>query len=104
MLSANLPLTHILRSSILTPLSTLLFQGHKDPDPPIAVSCLRNGAAVRQKDFIAHVAMLSSIPSPHLVALLGYCMEGEEKMLVHELMINGSLHDRLHGKTSAEPE
>ena len=63
----------------------------------MAVSCLRNGAVVRPKDFSAHVAMLSSMASPHLVALLGYCCEDAHKILVHELCINGSLHDRLHG-------
>lgn len=72
-------------------------QGHIDGDVPVAVSVLRNGAAVRAKDFSAHVAMLSSMASPHLVALLGYCCEDEHKILVHELCINGSLHDRLHG-------
>ncbi|GAQ91301.1 Protein kinase-like protein [Klebsormidium nitens] len=80
-----------------------VFVGRIEGDVPVAVSCLRNGAVVRAKDFSAHVAMLSSMASPHLVALLGYCCEDAHKILVHELCINGSLHDRLHGQTGSPP-
>jgi hypothetical protein len=38
----------------------------------------------------------------HLVTLLGYCMKGEERLLVLEYMANGTLESNLHGKFFTE--
>ena len=42
--------------------------------------------------------LMSKIRHPNLVALLGFSNDGPERLLVYELMQNGSLHDQLHGK------
>lgn len=34
----------------------------------------------------------------NLMSLKGYCIDGDEKLLVYEYMFNGSLEDYLFGK------
>lgn len=46
--------------------------------------------------FQSELAFLSRLHHKHLTALVGYCEEGEERLLVYEYMKNGSLHDHLH--------
>lgn len=41
--------------------------------------------------------MLSLLHNPHLVNLLGYCADGDQRLLVYEFMPLGSLEDHLHG-------
>lgn len=41
--------------------------------------------------------MLSLLRHPNLVSLIGYCAEGEQRLLVYEYMPLGSLADHLHG-------
>lgn len=41
--------------------------------------------------------MLSSLHHPNLVNLIGYCADGDQRLLVYEYMPLGSLEDRLHG-------
>jgi hypothetical protein len=44
------------------------------------------------------VEVISRVHHRHLVTLLGYCMKGEERLLVLEYMANGTLESNLHGK------
>lgn len=41
--------------------------------------------------------MLSLLHHPNLVNLLGYCADGDQRLLVYEYMPLGSLEDHLHG-------
>jgi serine/threonine protein kinase len=41
--------------------------------------------------------MLSLLHHPNLVSLVGYCADGDQRILVYEYMINGSLEDHLLG-------
>lgn len=41
--------------------------------------------------------MLSLLHHPHLVNLIGYCADGDQRLLVYEYMPLGSLEDHLHG-------
>lgn len=41
--------------------------------------------------------MLSLLHHPNLVNLIGYCADGEQRLLVYEFMALGSLEDHLHG-------
>lgn len=42
--------------------------------------------------------MLSLLHHPNLVNLIGYCADGDQRLLVYEYMPLGSLEDHLHGK------
>lgn len=41
--------------------------------------------------------LLSKIQHPNIISLLGYSLHGEARLLVYELMQNGSLETQLHG-------
>ncbi|KAI3770281.1 hypothetical protein L6452_01408 [Arctium lappa] len=49
------------------------------------------------REFVVEVLTLSMADHPNLVKLIGYCAEGEERLLVYEYMSLGSLEDHLHG-------
>ncbi|KAK7392717.1 hypothetical protein VNO78_21163 [Psophocarpus tetragonolobus] len=42
------------------------------------------------------------LPHKHLVGVVGYCQEENERLLVYEYMKNGSLYDHLHGKNKRD--
>lgn len=41
--------------------------------------------------------MVSRLKHENYVELLGYCLEGNQRVLAYEFASNGSLHDILHG-------
>ncbi|EEF41765.1 Protein kinase APK1A, chloroplast precursor, putative [Ricinus communis] len=47
------------------------------------------------KEFQAEIAVLSKVRHRHLVALLGYCVNGNERLLVYEYMPRGTLGQHL---------
>ncbi|KAK4855567.1 hypothetical protein QYF36_008564 [Acer negundo] len=46
--------------------------------------------------FDSELALLSRLHHKHLVGLVGFCQEIDERLLVYEYMSNGALHDHLH--------
>ncbi|WVZ96046.1 hypothetical protein U9M48_041731 [Paspalum notatum var. saurae] len=52
----------------------------------------------KESAFRSELAFLSRLHHKHLVGLVGYCEEKEERMLVYEYMKNGALYDHLHPK------
>lgn len=52
--------------------------------------------------FDSELALLSRIHHKHLVGLVGFCEENDERLLVYEYMSNGALHDHLHNKNNVE--
>ncbi|KAK9726515.1 hypothetical protein RND81_05G220700 [Saponaria officinalis] len=57
----------------------------------------RSGGA---REFLVKVLMLSLLNHPNLINLVGYCAEGDERILVHEYLPLGSLEKHLHGGSS----
>ncbi|KAK9069173.1 hypothetical protein SSX86_013289 [Deinandra increscens subsp. villosa] len=49
------------------------------------------------REFVVEVLTLGMANHPNLVKLIGYCAEGEQRLLVYEYMPLGSLEDHLHG-------
>ncbi|KAG4911516.1 hypothetical protein JHK82_052119 [Glycine max] len=47
--------------------------------------------------FVREITSLSHVRHPNIVALLSYCVEGDERFLVYELCPNGSLSEWLFG-------
>ncbi|KAK8968499.1 Serine/threonine-protein kinase [Platanthera guangdongensis] len=61
----------------------------------IAVKKLDRRGYQGSREFLIEVLMLGLLQHPNLVKLLGYCAEGDQRILVYEYMANGSLHDQL---------
>ncbi|KAM6598797.1 hypothetical protein CsatA_018406 [Cannabis sativa] len=56
----------------------------------------------KEMAFDSELAFLSRLHHKHLVKLVGYCEEKEERLLVYEYMKNGALYDHLHNKNNVE--
>ncbi|KAG1371574.1 Serine/threonine-protein kinase-like protein CCR3 [Cocos nucifera] len=54
----------------------------------------------KESAFQSELAFLSRLHHKHLVGLVGYCEEEEERLLVYDYMKNGALYDHLHSKES----
>lgn len=56
----------------------------------------------KESAFESELAFLSRLHHKHLVRLVGYCEERDERLLVYEYMKNGALYDHLHSKYNVE--
>ncbi|KAG9156703.1 hypothetical protein Leryth_021971 [Lithospermum erythrorhizon] len=56
----------------------------------------------KENAFESELAFLSRLHHKHLVRLVGYCEEGDEKLLVYDYMKNGALYDHLHDQNNVE--
>ncbi|KAF9611939.1 hypothetical protein IFM89_037159 [Coptis chinensis] len=63
----------------------------------VAVKQLDQNSIQGNKEFIVEVLMLSLLHHPNLVTLLGYCADGDQRLLVYEYMPMGSVEDHLFG-------
>ncbi|KAG9450877.1 hypothetical protein H6P81_010842 [Aristolochia fimbriata] len=62
---------------------------------PVAVKLLDLEGAQGHKEWLAEVIFLGQLRHPHLVKLIGYCCEEEQRILVYEFMPTGSLENHL---------
>ncbi|KAL3839925.1 hypothetical protein ACJIZ3_024516 [Penstemon smallii] len=67
----------------------------------VAIKRAQQGSLQGDKEFYTEIEMLSRLHHRNLVALVGYCDEKDEQMLVYEFMPNGSLHDLLSARYRA---
>lgn len=63
----------------------------------VAVKQLDRNGLQGNREFLVEVLMLSLLHHPNLVNLIGYCADGDQRLLVYEYMQLGSLEDHLHG-------
>jgi serine/threonine protein kinase len=63
----------------------------------VAVKQLDRNGLQGNREFLVEVLMLSLLHHPNLVNLIGYCADGDQRLLVYEFMPFGSLEDHLHG-------
>ncbi|MED6191675.1 hypothetical protein PIB30_002482 [Stylosanthes scabra] len=54
----------------------------------------------KETAFDSELSLLSRLHHKHLVRLIGFCEENEERLLVYEYMSNGSIHEHLHNKNN----
>ncbi|XP_024516692.1 receptor-like kinase TMK3 [Selaginella moellendorffii] len=76
----------------------VVYKGVLDDGTSIAVKRMEASTVVSSKglsEFHAEIAVLTKVRHRHLVALLGYCIEGNEKLLVYEYLPNGTLAQHL---------
>ncbi|KAK4431732.1 Pto-interacting protein 1 [Sesamum alatum] len=50
------------------------------------------------QEFLAQLAIVSRLKHENVVELLGYCVDGDLRVLAYEYAPNSSLHDILHGR------
>ncbi|KAJ0626411.1 putative protein kinase RLK-Pelle-RLCK-VIIa-1 family [Helianthus annuus] len=70
----------------------------EDSDQIVAIKQLDPNGLQGIREFVVEVLTLSMADHPNLVKLIGYCVEGEHRLLVYEYMPLGSLEDHLHGR------
>lgn len=61
----------------------------------VAIKHLNHNGLQGNQEFIVEVLMLSLLHHPNLVNLIGYCTDGDQRLLVYEFMPMGSLEDHL---------
>ncbi|KAL6967414.1 putative serine/threonine-protein kinase pbl5, variant 2 [Sarracenia purpurea var. burkii] len=64
----------------------------------VAIKQLDRNGLQGIREFVVEVLTLSLADHPNLVKLIGYCAEGDQRLLVYEYMPLGSLEDHLHGR------
>ncbi|KAM0046660.1 putative protein kinase RLK-Pelle-RLCK-VIIa-1 family [Helianthus debilis subsp. tardiflorus] len=69
----------------------------EDSDQIVAIKQLDPDGLQGIREFVVEVLTLGLADHPNLVKLIGYCAEGEQRLLVYEYMPLGSLEDHLHG-------
>ncbi|XP_076917459.1 serine/threonine-protein kinase PBL34-like [Bidens hawaiensis] len=61
----------------------------------VAVKTLNHDGLQCHKEWLAEVNFLGDLLHPHLVKLIGYCIEDDQRLLVYEFMPRGSLENHL---------
>lgn len=61
----------------------------------VAVKALNLDGMQGHREWLAEIIFLGQLRHPHLVKLIGYCCEDENRLLVYEYMTRGSLENQL---------
>lgn len=74
-----------------------VYKGELHDGTKIAVKRMESGVLMGKglTEFKSEIAVLTKVRHRHLVALLGYCLDGSEKLLVYEYMPQGTLTKHL---------
>ncbi|CAA0819364.1 Putative serine/threonine-protein kinase-like protein CCR3 [Striga hermonthica] len=80
----------------------VVYKGKLADGREVAIKRSEPGKKFQEKEtaFESELAFLSRLHHKHLVRLVGYCEEKDERLLVYEYMKNGALHNHLHGNTN----
>ncbi|OAY65054.1 Serine/threonine-protein kinase PBS1 [Ananas comosus] len=72
-----------------------VYKGKLNSGEVVAVKVLRKMGVQGNKEFLTEVLMLTMLKHPNLIGLVGFCSEGDQRLLVYEFMPNGTLLDHL---------
>lgn len=75
----------------------IVYSGKLINGSPVAVKRLLNNLGQAEKEFRVEVEAIGHVRHKNLVRLLGYCIEGTQRLLVYEYVNNGNLDQWLHG-------
>ncbi|GJM85216.1 hypothetical protein PR202_ga01647 [Eleusine coracana subsp. coracana] len=75
----------------------IVYHGVLENGTQVAVKNLLNNRGQAEKEFKVEVEAIGRVRHKNLVRLLGYCAEGNQRMLVYEYVDNGTLEQWLHG-------
>lgn len=73
-----------------------VYKGRLETGQVVAVKQLDRNGLQGNREFLVEVLMLSLLHHSNLVNLIGYCADGDQRLLVYEFMPLGSLEDHLH--------
>lgn len=75
----------------------VVYKGELDDGTKLAVKRMEAGVISSKAldEFQSEIAVLSKVRHRHLVSLLGYCIDGNERILVYEYMPQGALSKHL---------
>ncbi|XP_076928077.1 leucine-rich repeat receptor protein kinase HPCA1-like [Bidens hawaiensis] len=76
-----------------------VYKGTLDTGHVVAVKRAQQGSLQGAQEFKTEIELLSRIHHKNVVALVGFCYEQGEQMLVYEYISNGTLKDNLSGET-----
>ncbi|URD86637.1 STYKc [Musa troglodytarum] len=68
----------------------------------VAVKKLDASSEENSEEFLTQVATVSRLKHANFVEMLGYCVEGNMRMMAYEFATMGSLHDVLHGRKGVQ--
>lgn len=69
----------------------------------VAIKQLDRNGLHENQEFLDEVTTLSLLCHENLVNLLGYCADGDQRLLVYEYLPGGTLEDHLLGTKSFPP-
>ncbi|CAI9117106.1 OLC1v1018443C1 [Oldenlandia corymbosa var. corymbosa] len=72
-----------------------VYKGRIESGMVVAIKQLNHEGLQGNQEFIVEVLMLSLLHHPNLVNLIGYCTDGDQRLLVYEYMPMGSLENHL---------
>ncbi|KAL2519744.1 Serine/threonine-protein kinase PBS1 [Abeliophyllum distichum] len=72
-----------------------VYKGRLPNGQVVAVKQLDRNGLQGNREFLVEVLMLSLLHHPNLMNLIGYCADGDQRLLVYEFMPLGSLEDHL---------
>ncbi|KAK9164715.1 hypothetical protein Syun_005617 [Stephania yunnanensis] len=72
-----------------------VYKGILETGQIVAIKQLNKDSLQGNQEFIVEILMLSLLHHPHLVNLIGYCTDGDQRLLVYEFMPMGSLENHL---------
>ncbi|KAL0328326.1 UNVERIFIED_CONTAM: putative receptor-like protein kinase [Sesamum calycinum] len=75
----------------------VVYRGRLVNGSEVAVKKLLNNLGQAEREFRVEVEAIGNVRHKNLVRLLGYCIEGVQRMLVYEYVNNGNLEQWLHG-------
>uniref|UniRef100_A0A0D3FVZ4 non-specific serine/threonine protein kinase n=2 Tax=Oryza TaxID=4527 RepID=A0A0D3FVZ4_9ORYZ len=75
----------------------IVYHGVLEDSTQVAVKNLLNNRGQAEREFKVEVEAIGRVRHKNLVRLLGYCAEGNQRMLVYEYVNNGNLEQWLHG-------
>ncbi|KAJ6737948.1 hypothetical protein OIU74_003001 [Salix koriyanagi] len=80
-----------------------VYKGYIDSvDQMVAVKKLDRKGLQGNREFFSEVLTLSMVKHLNLVKLIGYCADGDQRLLVYEFMANGSLENHLLGRRAID--